>query len=61
MSVFYQLAYRVGFHPWEDLADHPPFADKLTELLDREERGRVAPFGRALDVDTGSCAPTSPA
>jgi cyclopropane fatty-acyl-phospholipid synthase-like methyltransferase len=54
MSVFYQLSYRIGFHPWEDLADHPPFAAKLAELLDREERGQVAPFGRALDVGTGS-------
>lgn len=54
MSLFYQLAYRIGFHPWEDLANHPPFAAKLAELLDREEHGRVTPFGRALDVGTGS-------
>lgn len=54
MSVFYQLAYRLGFHPWEELADHPPFASKLSELLNREERGRDAPYGRALDVGTGS-------
>lgn len=54
VSVFYQLAYRIGFHPWEDLADHAPFAGKLAELLDREECGRGAPFGRALDVGTGS-------
>src|SRR6266516_2541615 len=35
MSAFYKIAYQVGFHPWEDLADHPP-------------------FGRALDVGSGS-------
>lgn len=54
MSVFYQVAYRVGFHPWEELVDHPPFAGKLSELLDREEAGRQSPYGRALDVGTGS-------
>lgn len=54
MSVFYQLAYRIGFAPWEELADHPPFVTKLTELLDREETGRKPPYGRALDVGTGS-------
>lgn len=54
MSVFYQVAYRVGFHPWEELADHPPFAGKLSELLEREESGRTPPYGRALDIGTGS-------
>lgn len=54
MSVFYQVAYRVGFHPWEELADHPPFAGKLTELLEREETGRILPYGKALDIGTGS-------
>ena len=38
----YKLAYAIGFHPWEDLADHPPFADKLLELVAREEDGRPA-------------------
>jgi SAM-dependent methyltransferase len=54
MSVFYEFAYRLGFHPWEDLADHPPFATKLSDLLDREERGHTPPYGRALDIGTGS-------
>jgi SAM-dependent methyltransferase len=53
-STFYRFAYRVGFHPWEDLAEHPPFAEKLSELLDREESGREPPFGPALDLGTGS-------
>src|SRR5215204_6330245 len=50
----YRLAYAIGFHPWEDLADHPPFADKLLELIGRQENAPGPPFGRALDVGTGS-------
>lgn len=50
----YALAYRIGFHPWEDLAAHPPFAGKLTELLAREEADAGPPFGRALDLGCGS-------
>jgi cyclopropane fatty-acyl-phospholipid synthase-like methyltransferase len=52
--VNYRLAYAIGFHPWEDLANHPPFADKLLELVAREEDGYGAPFGPALDLGTGS-------
>jgi SAM-dependent methyltransferase len=54
MSTFYQVAYRIGFSPWEDLAGHPPFADKLAELVGREESGREPPYGPALDIGTGS-------
>ena len=54
MSAFYKIAYQVGFHPWEDLADHPPFADTLTRLIAREEGDGGPPFGRALDVGSGS-------
>ena len=50
----YQLAYRIGFHPWEDAEGHAPFAEKFSELLGEEERGRDAPFGTALDLGTGS-------
>jgi hypothetical protein len=35
--VFYKVSYRLGFHPWEDLAAHPPFADQLLSLVAREE------------------------
>lgn len=49
----YGLAYAVGFHPWEDLAEHPPFAGKLLELVAREEAGEP-PYGPALDLGTGS-------
>src|SRR5687768_7291613 len=50
----YELAYRIGFHPWEDLAEHPPFAEKLLELVAREEDGREPPYGPALDLGCGS-------
>ena len=50
----YRLAYALGFHPWEDLAEHPPFAGKLLELVAKEEDGREPPYGPALDLGTGS-------
>lgn len=52
--AFYRVAYRVGFHPWEDLAEHAPFAESLARLLDREEEGREPPHGPALDLGCGS-------
>jgi cyclopropane fatty-acyl-phospholipid synthase-like methyltransferase len=50
----YRLAYAIGFHPWEDLAEHRPFAGTLMELVAREEDGREPPFGPVLDLGTGS-------
>ena len=50
----YQLAYRIGFHPWEDAESHVPFVETFSELLDEEERGREPPYGAALDLGTGS-------
>lgn len=50
----YPLAYAIGFHPWEGLAGHPPFAGKLMELVAREEDGYGPPYGPALDLGTGS-------
>jgi cyclopropane fatty-acyl-phospholipid synthase-like methyltransferase len=50
----YNLAYAIGFHPWEDLAEHAPFAGKLLQLVAREETGREPPYGPALDIGTGS-------
>ena len=43
----YRLAYKIGLHPWEDLAEHPPFAAKLLELVAREENGHAPPVGPA--------------
>ena len=50
----YELAYRLGFHPWEDAEDQPGFVQSLCALLDAEEAGREPPFGTALDIGTGS-------
>lgn len=50
----YRIAYSIGFHPWEDAATDPPFVNKFSEMIDREENGRSPPFGAALDLGTGS-------
>jgi len=50
----YRFAYSIGFHPWEDAAKDPPFAKKISEMFDREERGREPRYGLALDIGTGS-------
>jgi SAM-dependent methyltransferase len=52
--VNYQLAYRIGFHPWEDAEGQPEFVDKISELFARDENGHGPPYGRALDLGTGS-------
>ncbi len=54
MSTFYKVSYRLGFHPWEDLADHPPFAEQLLSLIAREESAAAPPYGQALDLGCGS-------
>jgi len=50
----YQLAYALGFHPWEDAATDPPFVAKAAQMFQREEQARPPPYGRALDLGTGS-------
>jgi SAM-dependent methyltransferase len=50
----YRIAYSLGFHPWEDAASDAPFAEKISQMFDREESGREPPYGRALDIGTGS-------
>jgi SAM-dependent methyltransferase len=54
IQMNYSLAYRIGFHPWEDAEEQPSFTDQFSALLDREESGRQPPYGPALDVGTGS-------
>lgn len=49
----YRIAYAMGFHPWEDAVDDPPFVAKFDELVTREE-GHDPPYGAALDLGTGS-------
>jgi cyclopropane fatty-acyl-phospholipid synthase-like methyltransferase len=50
----WRAAYRLGFHPWEDAENCPEFVSALTHLVAKEEAGREPPYGRALDVGTGS-------
>jgi len=53
MNLFYSLAYRLGFTPWETAATHPLAARQITALFDREEGARQPPYGRALDLGCG--------
>jgi len=48
----WKFAYAIGFHPWEDTDQE--FFKSLDLLLEREEKGREPPYGRALDIGTGS-------
>jgi SAM-dependent methyltransferase len=48
------LAYSIGFHPWEDAVRDAAFVETATRLFAREEEGREPPYGRALDLGTGS-------
>ena len=50
----YKIAYALGFHPWEVAEKQPSFNERFMQLLEREERGRQPPYGRALDIGTGS-------
>jgi SAM-dependent methyltransferase len=53
MGLFYSLAYRLGFTPWEAAATHPAAARHIAALFEREERGRQPPYGPALDLGCG--------
>lgn len=50
----YKVAYAVGFHSWEDAESCPAFSGRLTELIDDAEAELDVPYGRALDIGTGS-------
>ena len=50
----YKFAYSIGFHPWEDAERHAPFVEKITDMFEREESGKSAPFGKALDIGCGN-------
>ena len=51
-SMNWNSAYAFGFHPWEDTDQE--FARSLSSLLEKDEQKRQPPYGRALDVGTGS-------
>jgi SAM-dependent methyltransferase len=50
----YKVAYRIGWHPWEDAEHIPEFVDRLNELVAGEENGNGPPYGRALELGCGS-------
>ena len=52
MSVRYSLAYRWGITPWDKSGAGSD--DAFQRLLEREERERGRPFGRALDLGCGT-------
>jgi SAM-dependent methyltransferase len=52
-ALNYGLAYRIGFHPWEDAQRQTAFVDSISALVRREEVGNP-PYGPALDLGTGS-------
>lgn len=51
MSLGYKLAYRLGVTPWQSAGEAGQAG--LSALLDREERERQPPYGRALDLGCG--------
>lgn len=54
MSMYYRIAYRVGFTPWEEALAQGPVAEQISAMFEREEVGRQPPYGRALDLGCGS-------
>src|SRR5438270_12879581 len=50
----YKIAYALGFHPWEVAEKQPSFNERFMQLLEREEGDRQPPYGKALDIGTGS-------
>ena len=53
MSLFYRFQYLVGMTPWERMPSLP-IGQQAVALLDREERRREPPYGRALDLGCGT-------
>jgi len=53
MGLAYRILYAIGFTPWEQMAD-PAIAKQIADLFAREEEGREAPYGTALDLGSGS-------
>lgn len=51
---FYRAAYRLGFHPWEEAAEHQPILSSTQEMIAGDEAGRGPPYGKALDLGCGS-------
>ncbi len=41
----YDLAYRIGFHPWEDAEAHEPFVQRFSNYSTRKRAGAIRPTG----------------
>lgn len=54
MSLFYTILYQVGFTPWEGDPTKGAAAEQIAALLDREQKDRQLPLGKALDLGCGS-------
>ena len=54
MSLAYRLLYAVGYTPWEQPAELPGVNERVAALFEREEEGRLPPYGQALDLGCGS-------
>ena len=53
MSLQYRLLYRLGFKPWEQIAELP-VREQLLSLFEREEHQRGGAAGVALDLGCGT-------
>lgn len=53
MSLVYRILYRIGFTPWEQMADLP-IAEQIGAMFEREQQPGQPPYGRALDLGCGS-------
>jgi SAM-dependent methyltransferase len=51
MGLAYRILYAIGFTPWEQMVQ---ITDQIADLFAREEEGREAPYGTALDLGCGS-------
>ncbi|TNE35081.1 MAG: class I SAM-dependent methyltransferase [Alphaproteobacteria bacterium] len=54
MSLFYKIAYAIGFAPWEKAASHPPAAEHVAAIFDRATRNFPCGPGKALDIGCGT-------
>ena len=54
MSLFYRVAYAIGFTPWEGAMGQAKVVDQISSIFDREQEGRQTPFGRVLDLGCGT-------
>ena len=53
MSMFYRLAYAIGFTPWEAAGLHPAATAQIGGALDRAQADLGGAVGTALDLGCG--------